>query len=146
MAWWTYLLPTAGMLCLAAGTVLTRRLNPPEDLFQTITMQAVVTAVILMTAAAIAGQAAPPADGEFWAAVGWLVLLASLGGYVMYVFVTRTQGATVVSTLLYLTPPTTMLWVFMMFGEPITVVALLGLGVSAAGVLLVLHGRRTHSY
>jgi len=141
-AWWAYLLPTAGMLCLACGTVLTRRLDPSESLFQTITMQAVVAGVVLMGAAAATGQAAPPADPDFWAAVAWLVVLASLGGYVMYVFVTRTQGATVVSTLLYLTPPTTMVWVLLMFGEPITLVALVGLVVSAAGVLLVLHDRR----
>ncbi len=140
--WWTYLLPTAGMLCLACGTVLARRLRPPEDLFHTIMMQSVVTAVLLMGAALVSGQAAPPADMDFWAAVVWLVMLASLGGYVMYVFVNKTEGATVVSTLLYLTPPTTMLWAFLMFGEPVTMVGLLGLVVSATGVLLVLHGRR----
>lgn len=43
---WTYLIPTAGMLCLAAGTVLTSRLGPTEDLLQTITMQSVVTAAV----------------------------------------------------------------------------------------------------
>jgi drug/metabolite transporter (DMT)-like permease len=142
---WAYLLPTAGMLSLAAGTVLTRRLRPPEDLFQTIFMQAVVTAVLLMAAALMTGQAAPPADGAFWVAVAWLIVLASLGGYVMYVFVNRTEGATVVSTLLYLTPPTTMLWVFLMFGEPVTLLGLLGLLVSAAGVLLVVRGRQAQS-
>jgi len=139
---WAYLLPTAGMLSLAFGTVLTRRLNPPENLFQTITMQAVVTAAILMGAALVTGRAAPPAAPDFWAAVAWLIVLASLGGYGMYVFVTRTLGATIVSTLLYLTPPTTMLWALLMFGEPITLVAVIGLAVSAAGVVLVLHGRR----
>ena len=138
---WVYLLPVAGMLSLATGTVLTRRLDPPEDLFQTITMQSVVTAVLMVVPALLLGEAAPPADRDFWAAVAWLIVLASLGGYVMYVFVTRTEGATVVSTLLYLTPPTTMLWVFLMFGEPITLVGLAGLVVSAAGVLLVLRGR-----
>jgi len=142
VAWWAYLLPTAGMLCLASGTVLARRLAPPEDLFQTILMQSVVTAVLLAVPAVASGRAVPPADWDFWAAVGWLIVLASLGGYVMYVFVNRSQGATVVSTLLYLTPPTTMLWVFLMFGEPVPRVALLGLSVSAVGVLLVLHGRR----
>ena len=141
-AWWLYLLPTAGMLCLASGTVLARRLRPPEDLFETIMMQSVVTAVLMMVPALVSGQGAPPVDWEFWAAVAWLIVLASLGGYVMYVFVNETQGATVVSTLLYLTPPTTMLWVFLMFGEPVSLVGLLGLAVSAAGVLLVLRGRR----
>jgi drug/metabolite transporter (DMT)-like permease len=140
--WWTYLLPTAGMLCLTVGTVLARRLRPPEGLFETIFMQSVVTAVLMMGGALVSGKAAPPADPAFWAAVAWLVVLASLGGYVMYVFVTGTSGATVVSTLLYLTPPTTMLWVWLMFGEPITPVAVAGLVVSAAGVLLVLRSRR----
>lgn len=139
--WWAYLLPTVGMLCLASGTVLTRRLRPPEDLFLTITMQATIAAACFMGAALVSGRAAPPIEPAFWAAVAWLVVLASLGGYVMYVFVTGSQGATVVSTLLYLTPPTTMVWVFLMFGEPLTPVALVGLLVSAAGVLLVLRRR-----
>lgn len=142
---WIYLLPTAGMLSLAAGTVLTRRWQPPETLLQTIMMQAVVTALVLMGVATISGQAVPPARLDFWVAVVWLIVLASLGGYVMYVYVTKTEGATVVSTLLYLTPPTTMLWVFLMFGEPVRMAGLLGLGVSAAGVLLVLGGRRRQS-
>jgi drug/metabolite transporter (DMT)-like permease len=141
VAWWAYLLPTVGMVCLASGTVLARRWQPPEDLLQTITMQSIVTAVLMMSGALATGQAAPPADPGFWGAVAWLLVLASLGGYVMYVFVNKTEGATVVSTLLYLTPPTTMLWVFVMFGEPVTWLGLLGLGVSAAGVLLVLTGR-----
>lgn len=131
------------MLCLASGTVLARRLQPPEDLLETIFMQSVVTAVLMMGAASLTGQVTPPADPAFWAAVGWLVVLASLGGYVMYVFVNRSQGATIVSTLLYLTPPTTMLWVFLMFGEPITLVGVLGLLVSAAGVVIVLRSRRS---
>ncbi len=138
-----YLLPTAGMLCLAFGTVLGRRLRPAETLLETITMQAVVTAVLLMTLALALGRARPPASPEFWWAVAWLIVLASLGGYVMYVFVARTQGATVVSTLLFLTPPTTMLWVYLMFGVPVTIAGLTGLAISGAGVWLVLGGRRT---
>jgi len=137
-----YLLAAAGMLSLAVGTVLTRRLRPPETLMQSVTLQAVVTAVLMMGAALLTGQAAPPRDGGFWFAVGWLVVLTSIGGYGLYVSLTRARGATVVSTLLYLTPPTTMLWVFLIFGEPVTVVGLVGLAVSAVGVVLVLRGRR----
>jgi drug/metabolite transporter (DMT)-like permease len=140
---WVYLLPTAGMLCLASGTVLGRRLRPPETVLETIMMQSVVTAVLLMIAALAFGQATPPASAEFWRAVAWLLVLASLGGYVMYVFVARSQGATVVSTLLFLTPPTTMFWVYLMFGERVTVPGLAGLAVSGVGVWLALGGRPT---
>jgi drug/metabolite transporter (DMT)-like permease len=138
---WVYLLPTAGMLCLASGTVLGRRIRPPESLLETLMMQSVVTAVLLMGLALVSGQGTPPATLEFWRAVAWLIVLASLGGYVMYILVAERQGATVVSTLLYLTPPTTMFWVFLMFGQRITLTGVLGLAVSGAGVWLVLRGR-----
>jgi drug/metabolite transporter (DMT)-like permease len=139
---WAYLLPTAGMLCLTTGTVLDRRLGPSDGILQTIMIQSVVTAVLLCSMAVAFGRATVPTAWNFWAAVIWLIVLASLGGYAMYVYVARTQGATVVSTLLYLTPPTTMLWGFLMFGTPLTLLAAVGLAVSAVGVALVLGGRR----
>ncbi len=139
---WVYFLPIAGMLCLASGTVLERRVRPRESLLETIMMQSVVTAALLMVLALAFGQATPPASLEFWRAVLWLIVLASLGGYVIYVFVARTQGATTVSTLLFLTPPTTMFWVFVMFGTHVTVAGMVGLAISGIGVWLALGGRR----
>ena len=138
---WAYVLPVAGMLSLSTGTVLTRRLRPPEGVLQTIMMQSLVAAVVLDVAAAVTRQATLPTSWDFWRAVLWLIVLASLGGYVMYVHVARTQGATVVSTLLYLTPPTTMLWVYLMFGVPVHVAGFVGLAISAVGVWLVLRSR-----
>ena len=70
---WAYLLPTAGMLCLAVGTVLERRIRPPESLLETIMMQSVVTAATLMSLALAFGQSTPPASLEFWRAVVWLI-------------------------------------------------------------------------
>lgn len=140
-AWWAYLLPAAGMLSLTTGTVLTQRLRPTESLLQSITMQMVVTAIALVTISLLVGQATVPSDADFWLAVAWLVLLSTLGGYALFVFVTRTRGATVASVLLYLTPPTTMLWVWLMFGVPITPVAVVGMAISAIGVAMVLRSR-----
>ena len=139
--WWAYLLPLIGMLSLTTGTVLTQRLRPTESLLQSITMQMVVTAVTLVALSFLVGQAAVPAELDFWLAVLWLVFLSTLGGYALFQYVTRTRGATVASVLLYLTPPTTMLWVWLMFGVPITLTAVLGMAVSAVGVTLVLRSR-----
>lgn len=139
--WWAYLFPVAGMLSLTTGTVLTQRLRPTESLLQSITMQSVVAGVTLMAAAVLTGQAAPGPGPDFWAAVAWLVFLSTLCGYVLFVFVTRTRGATVASVLLYLTPPTTMVWVWLMFGVAITLPAVAGMAVSAVGVILVLRSR-----
>jgi drug/metabolite transporter (DMT)-like permease len=135
---WVFALPAGGMLSLAAGTVLTRRIRPPETVLQSLTMQAIVTAILVMAAAGVTGHAAPPVDADAWLAILWLLLFASLGAYSLYTYVTRTHGATVVSTLLYLTPPTTMLWAYLMFGEPVNGAGFLGLAISGVGVSLVL--------
>jgi drug/metabolite transporter (DMT)-like permease len=133
---WAYLLPVGAMLSLATGTVLERRIAPPESLLETVTLQACLTAAAFLLLAVGAGRAAPPADADFWAAVAWLVVLASLGGYGSYVLVARRRGATHVSALLYLTPPTTLLWVFLMFGEPVPLAGLAGLMVSGVGIAI----------
>lgn len=130
------------MVSLSAGTVLARRLDPPESLLQTITMQSVITGIAYSIASLSTGHLALPHGGETLAAVAWLVFLPSIAGYGLYTYVTHTAGATVVSTLLYLTPPTTMLWAYLMFGDAITLPGLIGLAVSATGVVLVLRSRR----
>ena len=139
--WWAYLLPVAGMLALSSATVLERRWRPTETLLQVFTIQAVLSALAFSAIALATGALVPPSAGSFWVAVLWLVVLSSLGGYGSYVFVARRQGATRVSTLLYLTPPTTMLVAFVMFGDPVPLLGVVGLLVSGAGVFLVLRGR-----
>lgn len=140
--WWAYLVPFAGVLCLGTGTVLQRRWAAKDDLLQTITVQSLVAGAALMLVALLRGHAAAPATPELWGAVLWLVVLASIGGYGLYVTVTRSHGATYVSTLLYLTPPTTMLWVLLVFGVPVPPLGLVGLAVAGAGVAIVLVAQR----
>jgi drug/metabolite transporter (DMT)-like permease len=135
---WAYLLPVAGMVALSAGTLLERRLAPAEGLLDALTLQTGAAAVCFVVEAGVAGRLAPPADAGFWWAVAWTVTLSTFGGYGSYLLVLRRSGANRVSTLLYLTPPTTMLWAFLMFGERPGTLALVGVGVCAAGVYAVL--------
>lgn len=139
---WAYALPLAAVACLGTGTVLQRRWQMHDDLLQTLTMHSIVAGAVFMAVALLRGHASPPATGEIWFAVLWLVVLSSLGGYVLYVTVTRSHGATFVSTMLYLTPPTTMLWVWLIFGVPVSPLGIVGLIVAAAGVAIVLTAQR----
>nr|WP_277604008.1 DMT family transporter [Agrococcus sp. ARC_14] len=139
---WAHLLPLIGVLCLGTGTVLQRRWHMHDDLLQTLTIQSIVAAAAFMLVALVRGQAAIPTSLEIWGAILWLVFFASLGGYLLYVTVTRSHGATFVSTMLYLTPPTTMLWVWLFFGVPVSVLGLLGMVVAALGVAIVLIAQR----
>jgi len=136
--WWAYTLPLAGMLCLSAGTVLQQRWDPPESVLVALTIQTSTAAVAFWAMALVAGTTGAATPPAFWVAVAWFVVLSSFGGYGSYVYVTRTQGATRASTLLYLTPPTTMLWAAAMFGDRVHAAGLAGLGLSAVGVVLAL--------
>jgi drug/metabolite transporter (DMT)-like permease len=139
--WWAFLLPVGGMAALSAGTLLERRLRPAESPVQAMTAQTVLAAGFFVAVAAAGGRLQPPADPAFWWAVTWVVVLSTFGGYGAYLVVLRRSGAVRVSTLLYLTPPTTMVWALLMFGEVPGPLALPGVALCAAGVALALRPR-----
>lgn len=134
VSWFVYLLPLVGMLALSAGTVLERRMNTTEPLAAAMCVQACVAAVLFTTWSLLAGDVAPPVTVSFWAAVAWVVVLSTFGAYGTYMFVLRRSGATRVSTLLYLTPATTMVWALAMFGDAVTLLAVIGVAITLASV------------
>ena len=74
--------------------------------------------------------------GPFVAALGWLVLVLSLGAVGLLNMLIRSGSAVNVASLFYLTPPTTALIAWALFGETLTGYALLGMGLTAFGVWL----------
>jgi drug/metabolite transporter (DMT)-like permease len=143
LAWPVYLLPAAGMLALSMGTIGQRVLAPKEPIALAMAIQCSISAAGFMTWSALAGDVAPPMTTGFWAAVAWTVVLSTFGAYGAYLFVVRRNGPTRASVLLYLTPPTTMLWAWLMFGDAITWLGLGGLVISAGGVALYVYGTST---
>ncbi|WP_435107450.1 DMT family transporter [Nocardiopsis synnemataformans] len=135
--WWGYLLPLGAMLSLVAATLLERRTRPGGSVVQALAVQCAVSAVLFTGLAAATGTLAPPADPGFWAAVVWVVVLSTLGGYGLYWAVLSRTGVARVSALLYLTPPTTLVWSWLMFGDPVGPGALAGMAVCAVAVVLV---------
>lgn len=133
-SWAAYLLPLAGMVALSSGTVLERKLRTTEPIALALCIQSVVSAILFTGWSLIAGDVQPPMTTAFWTAVAWVIGLSTFGAYGTYMFVLRRSGATRVSALLYLTPATTMVWALLMFGEPVTWLAVLGLAVTLAGV------------
>lgn len=133
---WAYGVVLAAMLALVTSTVIARRQRHSVHLLGSIMIQSVLTAVVYVAASALTGQLSPSATTDFWLAVAWLVVLSTFGGYGCYQYVVRHGSATMASTLLYLTPPTTMIWAWLMFGDTIGVLSVIGLVVCAVGVAL----------
>ncbi len=140
-----YALVVGGMLALSAGTLLERRLRLPVTLLESMTVQTLTAAAFFLSVATLTHHLRPPADPRFWGAVLWVVGLSTFGGYGSYLVVLRRSGATRVSTLLFLTPPTTALWAFLMFGTVPGLLALPGAAVCALAVTLVVRRTRAPS-
>jgi drug/metabolite transporter (DMT)-like permease len=135
---WAYALPFAGMAGLVAATFIERASERASGvpLDVSLTIQCAVSAILFGAVAFVSGSLAPPEDAEFWVAVFWLVVLSNFGGYGFYWLNVKLSSVTRVSSLVYLTPPTTMVWAFVMFGEEIGALTLAGLMVCAVGVFV----------
>ena len=124
------------LLGITAGTLYQKRFCPSFDLRTGTVIQYLPT---LAATAALAAATEPMAvqwTGEFVFALGWLVLVLSLGAVSLLNLLIRRGGAVNVASLFYLTPPMTALVAWMLFGETLTGWALVGMAVAAAGVWL----------
>jgi drug/metabolite transporter (DMT)-like permease len=72
----------------------------------------------------------------FLFALAWLVLVLSLGAVSLLNVLIRSGSAVNVASLFYLTPPTTALIAWAMFGETLTGLALAGMALAVLGVWL----------
>jgi drug/metabolite transporter (DMT)-like permease len=74
--------------------------------------------------------------GEFVFALGWLVLVLSVGAISLLNWLIRHGSAVNVASLFYLTPPTTALLAWLLFGETLGGLALVGMALAVWGVYL----------
>lgn len=136
---WAYLLPFTAMLALVAATVLEARRPSQRPVAERLSIQVLVGAIAFVVLAAVTGQFVGPhlSHGAFWVAVAWYVLFSITGGYTLYWVVLGRTSATRVGTLIYLTPPTAAVWAWLMFGDTLSGVTLIGFAIVAVGVALV---------
>ncbi len=76
-------------------------------------------------------------SGEFVFALAWLVLVLSLGAFMLLYLMIRRGAAARVSSLFFLVPPSTAVIAWFLFGESFGPVALAGMALAVIGVALV---------
>lgn len=132
---WAYGLPMLAMGVFAAMTVVQKRVGAFDmPIHQSLCIQCLTAA--LCFAAVSGGRLAPPMEAQFLFGVGWLVLVATFVCYSVYYLCLRLYPAAQVASVIYLSPPVTMIWAWAMFGEPLTAMMFAGLAVTFAGVWL----------
>lgn len=134
---WAYLMPVLGMFSLALATLLHKRFFKAEmSVHQSLCIQCLSAAAIFALFAGWEGSVLPVPALGFVVGILWLVLLATFGGYGLYYLCLRKSSPARVSSVLYLSPPVTMLWAWAMFAEPLSWAMVAGLVVSLAGIVI----------
>ena len=124
------------LLSITIGTLYQKRFVQAADVRSANAIQ--LGAALLVTLPFAWFEAEPVLlTPEFMGALAWSVLALTLGGSSLLYMLIQRGAATAVTSLLYLVPPTTALMAWLLFGESITVVTVLGTALTALGVWLV---------
>lgn len=131
------LLPAlAALLGITAGTLYQKRFCPPFDWRTGAVAQFLPTAVVTFALAGLTESFRVEWTGEFFFALGWLVLVLSIGAISLLNWLIRNSDAVNIASLFYLVPPCTALVAWQLFGEAFTGLALVGMALTVWGVYL----------
>ena len=137
----TMALAVFALLSITAGTLYQKRFVAPCDVRSASAVQMAAALLVTLPFAAMETQAIEW-NAHSTGAMAWSVLALSLGGSSLLYMLIQRGTATAVTSLLYLVPPCTAVMAWLLFAEPITLVTLLGIGLTAIGVSLVVRSER----
>ena len=133
---WSLTMITMALVSITTGTLYQKRFVQPCDVRSANAVQLMAAYVVTLPLALMETEPALWNAEMAWAMV-WAVLVLTLGGSSLFYILIQRGAAASVTSLLYLVPPTTAVMAWILFNEPITLVTLAGIVVTAAGVSLV---------
>jgi drug/metabolite transporter (DMT)-like permease len=135
-------LAVLALASITAGTLYQKKFCPQFDLRTGTAIQYLAAALLCLPWVFAVETREIHWTGELLGSLAWSVLAISLGAVFLLFVLIREGAATEVTSLLYLTPPTTAIMAFVLFDEPITLLTLLGTLSTAFGVWLVMRPSR----
>ncbi len=132
-----WLAATVALLGITAGTLYQKRFGGGMDWRPALFIQYAAAAILFSFGAFAFETRIVHWTPQFLLALGWLIFGLSLGAIWLYYYMIRRAAATRVTSLFYLTPPTTALMAWAPFDERLAPLALLGMAVCVVGVFLV---------
>lgn len=135
---WGVLFAVVGLVAITAATLYQKRFCGAVDLRTSAVIQYAAAASTTLPIVALLGWGQVQWTGAFVFALGWLVLVLSLGAVSILTWLIRHGAASRVTSLFYLVPPVAALMGWVMFDERLAPPALLGMALAAAGVALVM--------
>ncbi|MEZ5707693.1 MAG: DMT family transporter [Burkholderiaceae bacterium] len=129
------------LLSITVGTLYQKRHVLPCDVRTANAVQLMAALAVTLPLAVLEPESIRW-TGELMGAMAWSVLGLTLGGSSLLYLLIQRGAAAQVSSLMYLVPPCTAVIAWILFDEPISLVTLVGIALTALGVSLVVRPPR----
>ena len=126
----------AALVGISVGTLYQKKYCAHVDLRSGAVIQFTACALLYAAIVALAGWHPIEWTPQFVFALGWSVIVLSVGAISLLYWLLRHGAAADVARLFYLVPPVTALMAFALFGERLDALALAGMALIAVGVAL----------
>ncbi|MBT5047636.1 MAG: DMT family transporter [Rhodospirillaceae bacterium] len=133
---WGAALGLLALIGITLGTLYQKKFCSGVDIRASVTIQNAVSLVVIAPLAFTFETMEVQWTGEFYFALLWSAIGLSVIAIALYYFLVRRGAAAEVSSLIYLSPPTTALMGWLMFDETFAALALAGMAIAVAGVAL----------
>lgn len=125
------------LLGITAGTLMQKFNSASRPILCDMAVQYSVSAVVLVVIALwLPGQSVHWTP-VFTLTLGWMSLVVSVGATLLLYFMIQRGEVTRVTSLFFCVPPATVLWDFLLFGDRLSVPALIGMLLVVAGLILI---------
>jgi len=142
LSWQAIALCVGALLAMTVGTLYQKHYCPHFDLRTGTVIQFAASSVVVLPFAIWLEGLNFSLDAVQWTprfigALLWAVFALSIGAIFLLFKLIRRSGATQVTSLLYLTPPTTAVMAWLMFDEAFNWLGIVGMGLAVIGVVFV---------
>ena len=142
LGWEAIALCVGALLAMTVGTLYQKHYCPHFDLRSGTVIQFAASSVVVLPFAIWLEGLNFSLDAVQWTprfigALLWAVFALSIGAIFLLFKLIRRSGATQVTSLLYLTPPTTAVMAWLMFDEAFNWLGIVGMGLAVIGVVFV---------
>ncbi|SUU88354.1 EamA-like transporter family protein [Aminobacter aminovorans] len=134
VTWQTLTASIIAMAGISAGTIWQKRVGAASDLVSGTFWQYVGAAILMTAASAIFETQQMTMNGELIFAMAWLVFVLSIGAIFLLMVMIRDGAMSKVASLFYLVPAVTAVIAWLLFGEQLSAIQLVGMAIATLGV------------
>lgn len=130
------------VVAFAAGTVVQKWRLSGVDLLGATIWQYTGAMLVSVPLIVLFDDGPTTINAQLIFAMAWLVLVLSVGAILLLMFLIEHGAVSRVATLFYLVPPVTALLAYILFGEPLSPIQLVGMAIVSVAVALTIRDRR----